>query len=261
MNKGQAYFNWVFIIIIGAVFLAFFTGFAFKYKDMQEKKTEIIILNNLDTALTNLQGSSFTTSTSIELPLDINVNCDDNGFDIFINEKNDINHILASRSKLKNRMHIWYQPYEIPFKVTNFYYLTDDSKIRINSDFYDEIVREAPESFRNKIVYDANGINIEGNINEGSINGVKYLGKEMLFAGIFSDNYQCFYNNFKKKLDETILIYQSKASVLSRSGCSYNLILSKLNMLKNFDDVNYNIADDIGRLNKDLVSSNCPSLF
>ena len=83
MNKGQAYFNWVFIIIIGAVFLAFFTGFAFKYKDMQEKKTEIIILNNLDTALTNLQGSSFTTSTSIELPLDINVNCDDNGFDIF----------------------------------------------------------------------------------------------------------------------------------------------------------------------------------
>ena len=69
MKKGEVYFNWIFILVVGAVFLAFFTGFAIKYKDLQEKKTEIIFLNNLDVALTNLQSSSFTTSTNIVFEL------------------------------------------------------------------------------------------------------------------------------------------------------------------------------------------------
>lgn len=252
------YFNWIFIIVIGAVFLTFFVGFAVKYKDLQEKKTEIIMLNNLDMALTNLQSSSFTTSTNIDLPLDINVKCD-NGFSIFINEKNSVSHLLASRSNLKDKMYIWYQPYEIPFKVTNFYYLIDNSQIKVNSNF--DVTEGIPDSFKSKIVNDLMGIEVLGNINEGTVNGVKYLGKEMLHAGIFSEHYQCFYDNFKKELDKAILIYQSKASVLSRSGCNYNPILSKVNMLREFDTVHYDIVEDIDRLNRNLVSNDCPSLF
>jgi hypothetical protein len=250
-------------MVIGAVFLTFFVGFAIKYKDLQERKTEIIMLDNLDTALTNLQSSSFTTATNIELPLDIGVNCDVNGFNIFINEKNNVNYLLASRNKLKNKMYIWYQPYKIPFKVTNFYYLTDDFNVRINvnQNFFEEIKKDMPDIFKNKIINDPTGINIHGDINEGTVNNIKYLGREMLYAGIFSDNYECFYKNFKKELDKTILIYQNKAVVLSRSGCNYNLILSKLNMLKDFDNVNYDIIDDIDRLNRNLISNNCPSLF
>lgn len=255
------YFNWIFVAVAGAIILMFFFGFAVKYKDMQEKKTEIIMLNNLDAALTNLQGSSFTTSTSIDLPLDINVNCDAKGFNIFINQRNEVEHLLASERKLSKKMHVWYQPYKIPFTAANFYYLIDNSNIKINSNFYEDIIEGAPEIFKERIINDPSGIKIEGNINEGSVNGVKYIKKEMLYAAIFSGNYECFYENFKKELNRSILIYQSKASMLRRSGCSYNLILSKLNMLKDFDNVNHNIVDDIDRLNKDLVSNNCPSLF
>ena len=261
--KGQIYFNWIFVIVIGAIMLTFFVGFAIKYKDMQEKKTEVIMLNNLDTAFTNLKSSSFTTSTNINLPLDIGVNCDTNrGYNIFINEKNWIDHLLASKSKLKNNMQVWYQPYEIPFKVTNFYYLIDDSTVKINSIFYDEIIEEIPESFRDKVVSDPNGISIiflNNNINEGTIDGESYLGKEMLYAGIFSDDYVCFSNNVKNKIEKSILVYQNKAKILSRSGCNYGLILSQLNNLQS--NLNYQTVERITQLNRDLASRNCPALF
>ena len=257
--KGQIYFNWIFVIVIGAVMLTFFVGFAIKYKDMQEKKTEVIMLNNLDTALTNLKSSSFTTSTSINLPLDLSVNCDTNkGYNIFINERNWISHLLASKTKLKDKMYIWYQPYEIPFKVTNFYYLIDDSIVKINSNFYNEIVEDMPETFKNKMISDPNGISIIGNINEGTIDGKSYLGKEMLYAGIFSENYTCFYENVKNEIGKSILIYQNKARILSRE-CNYGLILSQLNNLQN--SFSYQTVERLTQLNKDLVSRDCPALF
>ena len=134
--KGQIYFNWIFVVVIGAVMLTFFVGFAVKYKDLQEKKTEVVFLNNLDNALTNLQSSSFTTSTNIDLPLDININCSSAGYSLFIHQKNDVSYLLASKNKLRNKLYIWYEPYEMPFFVTNFYYLIDDrTNIRINSNF------------------------------------------------------------------------------------------------------------------------------
>ena len=255
------HFSWIFIVIVGVIILTFFVGFAVKYKDIQEKKTEIVILNNLDTALTNLQGSSFTTSTSIDLLLDINVDCSKGDFSIFINQKNGVNHLLASKNKLKDKMHIWYQPYEIPFKAANFYYLIDDSEIKVNSNFYDEIAGNMPASFSGRIVRNSNGINIEGDVNEGTVNGAKYIGKEMMYAAIFSSNYGCFYEGVKKKIDETLLIYQTKAAILNRGGCNYNIILSKLNMLRDFDNVRYSTVEDIERANRELASSGCPVLF
>ena len=257
--KGQIYFNWIFVIVIGAVMLTFFVGFAIKYKDMQEKKTEVIMLNNLDTALTNLKSSSFTTSTSINLPLDLSVNCDTNkGYNIFINERNWISHLLASKTKLKDKMYIWYQPYEIPFKVTNFYYLIDNSIVKINSNLYDDIVEDMPDLFKQRVISDFTGISIVGNLNEGTINGKPYLGKEMLYAGIFSDDYDCFYENVKKRIETSVLIYQNKAQILSRSRCNYGLILAQLNSLQSS---NYQTVKRIEQLNEDLVSMNCPALF
>jgi len=268
MRKGELYFNWIFVAVIGAVFLAFFAGFAIKYKDLQEKKTEMIFLDNLDSALTNLQSSSFTTITSIELPLNININCGNNGYNIFINEKNNVDYLLASESNLKNKVYVWYQPYNIPFKVTNFYYLIDD-KINIaanNVQLINSMKEEMPEEFKSRInVYQGNNLIINGNENQGNIlidgKNIPYLGKEMLYAAMLSNNYSCFYNNVKKELNKAVSIYENKAQILSRSRCNYGLVLSKINMLRDFSNVNYQIITDIDDLNRNLVSMNCPSLF
>ena len=81
--KAQIQFNWIFVIIVGALILLFFTGFVIKYKELQEKKQEIILLNNFDEALKSLERSGFKTSTSLNLFKEIKVNCNEN---VFIND-------------------------------------------------------------------------------------------------------------------------------------------------------------------------------
>ena len=269
MKKGEMYFNWIFIVVVGAVFLAFFTGFAIKYKDLQERKTEIIFLNNLDSALTNLQGSSFTTSTDIELPLNVNVDCDNKGYIFFIKEKNDIDYLISSKELLKEKIHVWYKPYKIPFRVTNIYYLNDDSPVNVltnNVELVNSLKEEMPDEFRNKInVYSGNNLIINGDENRGTVfsdgKNVPYLGKEMLYAAIFSSNYSCFYNNMKEEISKAISIHESKARVLARSGCNYNAIISRMNMLRYMGNADYSAVNSIEELNKDLISINCPGLF
>jgi len=269
MKKGEVYFNWIFILVVGAVFLAFFTGFAIKYKDLQEKKTEIIFLNNLDVALTNLQSSSFTTSTNIEMPLDVSVNCDDKGYSIFINENNDVDYIIASKEKLKDKIYIWYKPYRIPFQATNFYYINDDSPLNIftnNIELVNSLKGEMPESFNSRLnVFSGNRFVVNGDMNKGTISidgkNIPYFGREMLYATMLSNNYSCFYNNANREINKAISIYENKARILSKSGCNYNLILSKMNLLRNINSADYSIVEDIEKLNKNLISINCPGLF
>ena len=263
-KKGEVYFNWIFIMIVGAIFLVFFAGFAVKYKDLQEKKNEIIILDNLNTALINLQSSSFVTSINVNLPLDVNVACKNKDFIIFINEENKFDYILASKDKLKNKMYVWYQPYEIPFRVTNFYYLTDDEGVYLQTDsveWINNLILNIPDSFKNKIhVNQGKGkrIDINGDLNSGvvTIDGTSnpYLGKEMLYAAIFSNNYTCFYGRVQDEIDNAVLIYKYKASLLS--GCGYNNLLSQFESIQSYDDISR-----IEQLHRNLISGGCLNLF
>ena len=269
MKKGEVYFNWIFIMVAGAVFLAFFIGFAIKYKDLQERKTEITMLNNIDSALTNLQSSSFTTSTSIDMPLDINVDCDSSGYYIFINEKSKVDILVASKGSIRKNMHVWHQQYKIPFRAANIYYLADDNPINIatnNADLINAIKEEMPDDFRDKInVYEGNNLIIKGDMNKGTVmvdgKEIPYFGKEMLYAAMLSSNYSCFYNSVKKEVGEAIMAYENKAGVLSKSGCNYNLILSKINLLNDVKNVDYEIVQSIEDSNKNLISLNCAGLY
>src|SRR3989344_4171560 len=232
MKKGEAYFNWIFIMVVGVVFLTFFTGFAMKYKDLQEKKTEMILLNNIDTSFTNLQSSSFTTSTNLELPIEMNVNCNKNGYDFSIKGNNHVSYLLASEKNLKNKIYVWYQPYKVPFRLTEFYYLMDEERLKINTNnvpLVNSLKEDMPEEFKSRIsVYDGSDLRIEGDENQGTVlvegKSIPYLGKEMLYATVFSSNYSCFYDNFVQRINTALSIYEKKSILLARNGCNYNLI-------------------------------------
>ena len=75
--KSQIEFNWIFIIIAGAIILTFFVTFAFKYKSVQEEKLSVDLLINLDKALYNLQASPYATFDIIDIPKDLQITCDD----------------------------------------------------------------------------------------------------------------------------------------------------------------------------------------
>ena len=94
--KSQSELNWIFIIVAGAIILIFLTGFAFKYKSLQEEKTSIELVNTLDNTLTSLKSSPFNTCDEISLPFEVQVTCND----IKINDQRfTTNNLLFSKSK------------------------------------------------------------------------------------------------------------------------------------------------------------------
>ena len=99
--KSQSQFNWIFIIIAGAIILAFFVNFALKYKSLQEEKISVELLINLDNALFNLQASPFNTFDVVNVPKDLEITC--NNFKI--GNRNSVigNRIPVNRSKFNYR--------------------------------------------------------------------------------------------------------------------------------------------------------------
>ena len=261
--KSQIQFNWIFVVVAGAIILLFFTGFAFKYKELQEKKQEIIFLNNFDKALTNLQSSGFKTSTSLSLPLDLSVDCKG----IYVNERHETMNLFFSPSNLNKKVYIWYYPFEYPFKITNFYFLIDDSGVDIetnNPDLIDDLKYDMPESFRNKIRVNQGGgklVNIYENANIVEVDGQRYeyYDDGLLYGAIFSDNYACLLGEVNSRFEGVINTYQNKINIIQRSGCNYGLINSRLNELKLNKD--YDLIQNIGDLNQGLASMDCPVVF
>ena len=261
--KSQIQFNWIFIVVAGAVILLFFTGFAMKYKDLQEKKQEIIFLNNFDKSLTNLQSSGFKTSTSLNLPFDINFDCGN----IRINEEHETSNLFFSPTNLRNKVYIWYYPLKHPFTVTNLYFLVDDFGLEIQTNnqlLVNELIEDMPEIFKDKVSLGSGKIvNIRGDINSGFviINGQSYpyYNKALLYGALFSDNYACLLNKINSRFNVVIDSYLNKIGIIQRSGCNYGLIYNQLTLLKTNKDPS--LVQNIEDLNQGLASSNCPVVF
>lgn len=284
--KAQIEFNWIFTIIVGAIILLFFFGFTLKYRDLQEKKQEIILLNNFDNSLKLLEKSSFQTSTDLDLYNEINVRCDNNR--IYLNNE-ETNNIIFSEKNLNNKIFILYQPYKVPFFITNIYYIIGSKRyyIVVNNDqdlnsFVDSLIEELPDDFKNRVVktnsYNPNDrknryisfigdadvhIVSDQDYNYGSLiianQEYNYYGREMLYGAIFSEDYGCLLDIVKARMDNAILMYENKINVIKKEGCSYNAILSELeNLRQGFDKQK---VDNIEELNKNLANLNCPVLY
>jgi len=260
--KSQIQFNWIFVVVVGAIILLFFAGFAMKYQGLQERKQEIIFLNTFDKSLTNLQSSGFRTSTSLNLPLDIKVGCDN----IYINEEHGTSNLFFSPTSLKDRIYIWYYPLEYPFKVTNFYFIVDDSGVNIDtsSSVIMELIEDLPENFKDKVnLGSGKSIEVNGDINNGIVVidevPFSYYSKALLYGAIFSDNYDCLFNKVNSRFDNTIDSYLNKISLIQRSGCNYGQIYTQLEALKISKD--YLLVTNIENLNQNLASAGCPVVF
>ena len=270
MNKAQIQFNWIFITIAGALILAFFFGFALKYQGLQEEKLAIELLTTLDSSLTGFQASSYKTIDTISTPKNIEINCSN----IIIDEKKyETNNLIFSPNKLKNKIYVWYQPYDLPFKITNFYYIIDENQkfnLVSSSQFINEVKEQMPEQFKDKVEINSQEPNRivfsqNSNINEGIItirgDSYSYVGLPQLYAIIFSEDYGCLEDKIDLEIKDVIEVYERKALLLTgRAGnCNYNGISQKLSELK--QNPSYSTSQLIEDLNQDLAERNCPTLF
>ena len=124
-------FNRIFILIVGGIILLFFVSLAMKFKDSQQTAIETTIKEDFKTILSGVVSSPEQTARVIEMPTTkIKLRCEpDDGFSGYIigRGQEDIGNVpfFAPTSLEHDFLTVWTYGWEIPYKVTNFLYLTN----------------------------------------------------------------------------------------------------------------------------------------
>jgi len=295
MGKGQIQlqFNWIFVIIAGAIILSFFAGFAIKYKGLQEEKGKIEVLNSLNDAFTSLQSSYFPTKVEIDLPSNLMIGCNEGVVSFNVGGKSyATDNLIFSSGEMKGKVVIWYMPYKMPFKIANFYYVASKTQeIYIvpeagTEEFANELKDELGKWFDNvfvgsspggsdggRVVYVINscrgsGRQIDGvfivpgsNWHEGEIcvgsERHKYLGLAEVYGAIFSEDYGCLTEKIDELRGKVVETYIKKISVI-QGGCSYSGFLVNLTDFGN--EPSYGKALALERINKE-IGGRCIPVF
>ncbi|MBW2988963.1 hypothetical protein KY358_01455 [Candidatus Woesearchaeota archaeon] len=145
----EVHFNWIFILIAGAVIFIFFINVVNKQREFSEVRTEGSIVTKLESLLTGAQASMNTVNI-IDLPnIDIGFEC--NRYFIGVSPKSTRGNVIFSPGVLKGKeMITWALDWNVPYRATNFLYLTDpqlryiivDNNEGLGQRIYDKLPKE-----------------------------------------------------------------------------------------------------------------------
>ncbi|MBN1386378.1 hypothetical protein JW968_05395 [Candidatus Woesearchaeota archaeon] len=127
-KKGviELQFNWIFVLVVGAVILVFFLSIVYKQKASSEIKLAGTLLSDFEAILS---GSKVSTRTShlLEIPnVDISFSCSDCNCLYRIGDvtKSYGDKAIFAPGRIKGRqMVIWSYDFNVPFRVTNLLYV------------------------------------------------------------------------------------------------------------------------------------------
>ncbi len=116
-------FNWIFVLVAGALILLFFAGIIVKQKSVTEVTSQNSLLKSIDAIIT---GASVTTDTTkIERIQSINLQVECNRVSVGRVSKQYQNLILFAPGTIKGDNPVWQTiAFNEPYKVTNFLYMT-----------------------------------------------------------------------------------------------------------------------------------------
>lgn len=170
-------FNWIFSIIAGALILSFFIMVAQKQYSLSTQKSEIITVNNLETAFSIVLKNP-NTIQSVEMPSELSFFCTDECFCTYKYGNAELpffEKIIFTDKKQKDRIFLWNLNFEKPFRVSSFIILINDNTKHYlvynkdNEKEADDIIKKLPTELK-----------IE-KIAEGFVNSVKYSGEKTRF--------------------------------------------------------------------------------
>lgn len=124
-KKGviEVQFNWIFVIFIGALILIFFTTLVIKSKSTAETRIQATISRDLAAILSGAEVSIGTVNTVAIPKVDIEYECDK--FTIGRIPRPIRNKIFFTPDIIRGRYIItWALDWSVPFRVTNFLFLT-----------------------------------------------------------------------------------------------------------------------------------------
>lgn len=127
-------FNWVYVLIAGAVILLFFGGIVVKQKAASEDNLSRMAMNIMDKIFAGARAAEKTkdfVDISGLADYTFYFDCDNEvstyGLKGYSNPKEDTVHALFAPLELQGaRMVLWSLPYKLPYKVMDFLFITTD---------------------------------------------------------------------------------------------------------------------------------------
>jgi hypothetical protein len=195
----ELHFNWIFILIVGAIIFLFFINIINKQRELSEARASGTIITNLESILTGAQISTDTVNI-IDMPkVEIGFEC--NRYFIGQVPKQTKGNVIFSPSLLKGKRIItWALDWNMPYRVTNFLYITDPQLRYIimgDDGIGGEIFDELPEEMNKELikssldVVDKNNYKVKfvffDNVDEGVLDEFRKMQDEDVTAIVLKD--------------------------------------------------------------------------
>ncbi len=132
----EVQFNWIFIVIAGIVILMFFIGIASWYKQNQDRKIASDVLTELKTIIIGAEVSSRSASELNVPRIELKFTCDPGECGAYgcastmvfegtgINAETPMDIIFSPDTVTSDFIYAWSLDWNMPYKVTNFLYIT-----------------------------------------------------------------------------------------------------------------------------------------
>ena len=123
----ESQFNWIYVLIIGAVVIAFFFGFAYKQKQSSESANAITISSNMKSIFTVARSNVDSASSAKLLGKTMIYSCNEGFPEIKIDSaSNSLPGVVVFAPKLLqgDEVYVWTQSWFAPYKVDNFLYVS-----------------------------------------------------------------------------------------------------------------------------------------
>jgi len=164
LNKSaqiEVTFNWVYILIAGAIILLFFVGLVVKQKAVSEERLAIDVVDIMDSIFTGASVSEKTkqpVDTSGLADYTLFFDCSERVSEFGIkgqtaSEENAVQPLFAPHEIQTSRLLLWSLPYYLPYKVIDFLFVTS-----INTKYF---IVGSDQEFISEFLNATEGFNIE----------------------------------------------------------------------------------------------------
>jgi len=249
-KRGQGMqFNWIFVVIAGAIILSMFTGFAVKYVDLRESRNDAEIGRGLDQIFLSAKSTAQYKTFDIGRDFDISFLCDE--FVINKNYRQGYDYVVFGDSAEDvEELIIWSREFKHPFRVDNIIYVFDPRKT--------VAVSESVPGFESGL---PDGIQVVGESYADvvvDIDSLPYNDLAFVYATMVSneDNFECGVGFLEGKFENVKSVYHDKASSMPGCTSAYADVRNELNFLTLSSSVD-NLVDS----NNVLSSLGCGVVF
>lgn len=118
-------FKYIFVMIVGAMFLLFFVNFAFKYIGVQEKKESLISISGFDDTLSIL-GTSDNAKNVYNFEREVSYTFEEGKIGTLNSSKSTTKIVFSPNTLRGRKIVIWTRKWVMPYAIDSFFFMTNE---------------------------------------------------------------------------------------------------------------------------------------